>query len=115
MQNMSIGTFLFALVSVILLGIGISYVLKWLFPDLNNQTMSASEYTEYLWRRGGKRARGPFAILIGLGAAFLVFSLRCNLPFSLNIFGLSDRQVFIGIMVFVAVIVMIVQHISQQR
>jgi hypothetical protein len=78
MQKMSLGTFLIALVSVTLLGIGISYVIKWLFPNLKNQSMSASEYTEYLLQRGGRRAKGTLAILIGLGAAFLLFSLRLS-------------------------------------
>ena len=94
MEKMSLQTFFILLVLAVFVGAGIGYILKKLFPSLKDQSMTGQEYTNFLLRQAGKRLPGTLGILIGTGAAFLLFSIRCSLPFSLNIFGLSDTQIF---------------------
>ena len=110
MKNMSLGAFLIALVLIIPAAILISYVIKWLFPDIKSDSTSKQKYMDFLLRKASWNFSGTVAILAGLGVAFLLFNTRCSLPFNLNVFGLSDRQVFWTITAIIAVVVMTIQY-----
>ena len=110
MKNMSIGTFLIALLLIIPVAILVSYVIKWLFPNIKSDSTSMQKYMGFLLRKASWNFSGTVAILAGLGVAFLLFNTRCGLPFNLNLFGLSDSQVFWIITVIVAVVVMTIQY-----
>ena len=110
MKNMSIGTFLIALVLIIPVAILISYVIKWFSPNIKSDSTSMQKYMDFLLRKASWNFSGTVAILAGLGVAFLLFNTRCSLPFNLNVFGLSDSQVFWIITGIVAVVAMTIQY-----
>ena len=110
MKNMSIGTFLIALALIIPVAILISYVIRWLFPNIKYDSTSRQKYMDFLLWKASWNFSGTVAILAGMGVAFLLFNSRCSLPFNLNVFGLSDSRVFWSITVIVAVVVMTIQY-----
>jgi len=95
MNDWTLGSFLFALVLVILGGAAVGFVVQrtWF------KGMRLEDPVETLIRRERSQFRGSLGVLAGLAIVMLIYPLSChfgdnfggNLGADLNIFGLSDK------------------------
>jgi len=87
MDNWTLGSFLSALVLVILGGAAVGFVVQrtW-FKDLRVEDPIAM-----LKRRERNKFQNSLGVLAGLAVLMLIYPLSCRLSIDMNVFGLTDE------------------------